>query len=401
MKSPGKPSMPTPSWLKVSPATKMKLAQLFDRARRAAGATVDIATAVNEMGVNPKLRNYVAAGSVALSKVLDATKFEPWAQPGFVWPCLGCEFLQSVSSILADHPTTRKIATEEHIYQVTELDDMIVVFDVGNDKAIWAASDGNLSPHEMLKRIGTEMWKALGMRVWVSFGDLTTGNLVKFAKWEPGKVHPSEMTDLVLERIGQFLDAGHHRALMLYGDPGVGKSSIVNAVADRMAVPTLVLEQRQLIGMSSGNLNDILEMLQPDVVIIDDFDRFGGGGFQIGTVDRIRKTAKLLLVTVNDFDRIDSAVVRAGRFDDVIRVDSVRAVHDIIPDLPERLVEEVQRWPIAFVDELRLRLDVLGPDRLHDEVALLRERVRLQRTKRDDDEPDDETGDQSPKKETV
>ena len=259
---------------------KMRLAQTFDYARRAVGATVNIAEAVNDMGPNPKLRNYVATGAVALSKLLDATSFEPWTARGFVWPGIGSEFVQSIASILAEHPTTRKITTEDYIFQVTDLGDMIIVFDIGKDRTVWGASDHGLRPHQMVPRIGQEIWKALGMRVWVSSsGDIMP--TVKFETWEPGEIHPSEKTDQILDRTQRFLDAGHSRAIMLYGVPGVGKSSIVHAVAKQMAVPTLVLEQRQLLGISSGQLNDILNMLRPEVVIIDDFDRFGGGGFQI------------------------------------------------------------------------------------------------------------------------
>ena len=82
-------------------------------------------------------------------------------------------------------------------------------------------------------------------------------------------------------------------------------------------------------------------------------------------------------------------LVRAGRFDDVIPIESVRSVLDIIPDLPKELVSEVTLWPIAFLDELRVCLSVMGPDALQEEVAILRERVRIQKEKSDKKEKDD------------
>ncbi len=118
-------------------------------------------------------------------------------------------------------------------------------------------------------------------------------------------------------------------------------------------------------------------MLRPDVLVIDDFDRIPYLSGFLGSIDRIRERVKLFLVTMNNKEKLDPAVVRAGRFTDQFKVQRVRSVHDIIPEAEGKLHEELQDWPIAFLDELRIRIDVLGWEEATSEsrMAIMRQRV--------------------------
>ena len=129
--------------------------------------------------------------------------------------------------------------------------------------------------------------------------------------------------------------------------------------------------------MSVFSFHFLINFLRPEVLIIDDFDRIPRVNEMLGSIDFLRQRVRLLLVTVNNKDQMDPAVIRAGRFDDVIEVTSVRKTKDLIPELDAVLLAELDEWPIAFVEELRVRLDVLGKDTLEEEIQQLRERVRI------------------------
>ena len=150
---------------------------------------------------------------------------------------------------------------------------------------------------------------------------------------------------------------------------------MARALADSLNMPTLFIDATQVKYMGAHTLSYCLDLLHPYVVIIDDLDRIFDVSSLLSAIDRIHDTAKVFLVTANDIESFDAAIVRAGRFDEIEPVERVLAPKDIIDWLPEDVLQEIYKWPLSFVEELRLRLDILGKDCLPQELEKLRSRV--------------------------
>lgn len=367
-----------------NPITGVKVSQVLSRVNGALGTMSELANVVNDMGPAPGLRNYIALGIVAMSKAVGAADFNPHDDPRFVVPAVPWEIRTSLRRIYGQLPNTRMMDAAKSKYQITELDDgNIVVFQcsTGEDStgALWFVPKKPMKQADIQRRIGIEVWKVLGTRIEVavpeSFFEDKEGEV---QKWVAGEILESDQTEKVYTYLKKFLDQGHSRSIVLYGRPGTGKSCMVRAIVARMAAPTLYLEQRQVASMGSYSLYRLLELFRPEVLVIDDFDRIPFLESFLSSIDMVRSIVKLFIVTMNNKSNLDPAVVRAGRFTDQIEVKQIRQAGDIIPEVNGELLVEINRdWPVAFIDELRVRIDVLGlADATSEQrIAEMRQRV--------------------------
>jgi len=117
-----------------------------------------------------------------------------------------------------------------------------------------------------------------------------------------------------------------------------------------------------------------LDLLHPDIVIIDDLDCVYDVKSLLSAIDRIHRTTRLFIVTANDLESFDAAAVRAGRFDEIEVVRRVVMPEDMIPGLEESVYKDLNDWPVAFVEELGKRLEVLGDESLSEEMGRLKAR---------------------------
>ena len=193
-------------------------------------------------------------------------------------------------------------------------------------------------------------------------------------------------------RIKKFLPMGI-RAYALCGLPGVGKTTcicqIVKAVGLRsLRIPLLEVCAGAAVGQVHNGQSDqpdltaIVVMLQPDVIVLDDLDRAPPAVQDqlLDFIDRFRKTAKIILVSVNDIDSMDAALTRTDRLDDHLIVPSLGA-----PAVAQMLGAEAQHadrmadWPISFIHDYLERVEALGSTAAAREIDGLEARVRIQR----------------------
>jgi SpoVK/Ycf46/Vps4 family AAA+-type ATPase len=138
------------------------------------------------------------------------------------------------------------------------------------------------------------------------------------------------------------------KGILIAGIPGTGKSLTAKVTSLIFGVPLLKLDAGSLfashVGESEGNLRLVIavaEAIAPCVLWIDELEKGfnkNSGGTDGGTADRVygnflnwlseKKEAVFVVATANDVTKLDSALVRKGRFDEIFWVD--------LPDLSER-----------------------------------------------------------------
>ena len=140
---------------------------------------------------------------------------------------------------------------------------------------------------------------------------------------------------------------------MLVGPPGTGKTLLAKAVAGEAGVPFFSMSGsdfvEMFVGVGASRVRDLFRQAKeksPSIIFIDEIDAVGRARSKnpsMGGNDERENTLNALLTEMDGFgtnsgviilaatnraDMLDSALLRAGRFDRQISVD--------LPDLPER-----------------------------------------------------------------
>ncbi|HEU4947790.1 MAG TPA: ATP-dependent zinc metalloprotease FtsH [Kribbella sp.] len=177
-----------------------------------------------------------------------------------------------------------------------------------------------------------------------------------------------------LQEPGKFQAVGAKipKGVLLYGQPGTGKTLLARAVAGEAGVPFYSISGsdfvEMFVGVGASRVRDLFEQAKtnaPAIVFIDEIDAVGrhrGAGLGGGHDER-EQTLNALLVEMDGFDVrggviliaatnrpdvLDPALLRPGRFDRQIAVDA--------PDLPGReqiLKGHARGKPIAQDADLR------------------------------------------------
>ncbi len=119
--------------------------------------------------------------------------------------------------------------------------------------------------------------------------------------------------------------------ILLYGQPGTGKSSIASAIASKYDVPLVYIKSEHV--LSRMYLN-ILRQVEADyntedinriklVVVFEEFDKFFGKSSIEGGIDKEVMNSiidnlpagTIIVATANDFNSFEPSVIRKGRFD--------------------------------------------------------------------------------------
>ena len=155
------------------------------------------------------------------------------------------------------------------------------------------------------------------------------------------------------------------KSFLLHGPPGTGKTLLAQALAGSARVPLIRTSYSDCQKM--GHQGDMLRALHtagehaiasaPSVLFIDEIDSFfgrdrPGNGYIVGVVnglltliDRVLATPGVILIAAtNERDRVDPAVVRAGRFDRHIPVglpDRKGIVEMLHAGLPATLAQDM------------------------------------------------------------
>lgn len=362
----------------------LRATKIVDKVKGVLNATKDVAHMVNEISGEPKLHNYLAVGTITLNKIANFFNFDPTEDPTMREPLfIPYEMKDFLRKIAAQYPTEFHGSENGQSLQISTIEGQVVIFrGSGWDVSMWfqVANEAEQEESEMkaIQAFGKATWESMGPRVEAVAPDKDgpREDMTYIKPWDPGEILPSDQTQEVSERTKKFLALGRKRSVMLHGPPGTGKTCMIRAIAEEINGTVLFLDSTQLSNIDSRTLSFFLDYLAPDIILIDDLDRVEKVSDLLSAIDRIRRNCKLLMVTVNHLKEMDSAVIRAGRFDDQIEVIRVRRPSDRISGLNEKVLKEIDEWPIAFIEELKARIETLGMETLDVEMEDLRKRVK-------------------------
>jgi len=190
---------------------------------------------------------------------------------------------------------------------------------------------------------------------------------------EGAKEEVQEIVDF-LKNPGKYTALGGKipKGALLVGPPGTGKTLLAKAVAGEAEVPFFSLSGsdfvEMFVGVGASRVRDLFKQAaqkSPSIIFIDEIDAIGrarGKNSMTGGNDERENTLNQLLTEMDGFgtdvnvivlaatnraDVLDSALMRAGRFDRQIYVD--------LPDIKERKeIFEVHIKPLKLADDVKI-----------------------------------------------
>jgi len=137
-----------------------------------------------------------------------------------------------------------------------------------------------------------------------------------------GYVSPIDVADFCAA-VDRFHAGGLSRSSLLWGPPGVGKTTFASLVAAHLGARLLVVESDPLNRLSNSGLQleQLIQIVDPRVVLFDDVDRIDRPERLLGEVERLGRAGgprRLILGSVNDLGRLPAALRRPGRFDEIV-----------------------------------------------------------------------------------
>jgi len=166
------------------------------------------------------------------------------------------------------------------------------------------------------------------------------------------------------------------KGILLYGEPGVGKTLLAKAIAGEANVPFISVSGsdfvEMFVGVGAARVRDLFETARkhaPCIVFIDELDALGrarGAGFVGGGNEEREQTLNQLLVEMDGFDSssgivvigatnrpdiLDRALLRPGRFDRQIYVPKpdLKGRYEILKvhAKNKKLAPDVDLWLVA------------------------------------------------------
>lgn len=170
-----------------------------------------------------------------------------------------------------------------------------------------------------------------------------------------------------------FREAGLRRNVLIQGPPGCGKSTFCRHAAGELSGRTVMLTPDFYDSIRCGDWRSLVDLLRPEMVIIDDVDRVGHGLdaklrlFEEGYCD-----VPFVLFTSNDHTKLPKAMRRPGRIDQIIEVDppSKELRWKLIREMAAREGVEVPDAELSRLDDI-----LVGQSTAHLVEALRRARV--------------------------
>lgn len=186
--------------------------------------------------------------------------------------------------------------------------------------------------------------------------------------------------------IKKFYDNNKNRAIIFYGNPGVGKSTVIKQIAKDLNAKTIRISMDSFKDFDMEKMFSLIDILKPEVLIIDDFDKIEMTPSMLPIFENLHRQIKLTMISVNNLNYFEDNIglIRPERFDKFIKVERLDdiIIEKIIGKDYMHLIEKIKDWPAAYIRELKENIDVLGADIIDKYVAELQERIEFQNKER-------------------
>jgi adenylate kinase family enzyme len=203
---------------------------------------------------------------------------------------------------------------------------------------------------------------------------------------------PSQKAQEMSSYLKKCIDAEVSRSVLLYGPPGTGKSTMARTIVSSLGLRSFRIRVEDIADISTATVFEAIRIFQPDAIIIDDFDRLGNQASMLEALEYFQRHTKLVIATVNNKNRLDDAILRPGRFDELICVKQLdeEVIRNVLGAAHSSAFSLVKDWPIAFVQEYVKRRRFMTPKEAQESIRELADRA--QRMLRSDDDENDVTG---------
>lgn len=217
---------------------------------------------------------------------------------------------------------------------------------------------------EARRAIREELWKSYNTNTLVtSCSSIPSDSSTKFRADNLLLPLKSEFGKELSEYVLKFLNKNIGRSILLYGPPGTGKSTIARYIVNEHNMKSV----RFKLDSSDSQINEnviytAIDILQPEAVLLDDFDRIGYQERLLDLLQYFSNKVKLIIATANDCSNILDACLRPERFDELIEVLYIdeNVINELVENVTEDELREIKTWPIAYIREYAKLKSVLG-----------------------------------------
>jgi ATPase family associated with various cellular activities (AAA) len=294
------------------------------------------------------------------------------------------DFTRLVVDVLSHKPhKIIKTADERTVIHIIDIDDVKFGY-VKNMKTnfverVYVEADKIPEAKEVIKR---ELWRKMKDENIVlqhsrnlRGNDGETFSIEKDCAFRP---MPSKRAEEYTGYLRKCVAAGVTRSVMLYGPPGTGKSTMARTIIHSLGMKSLRIRVEDIEKIDTATVFEAINLFEPDAVILDDFDRSNSQVKLLEILEYFQRHVKIVIATVNSKNRLDEAIVRPGRFDELMQVkqmddDVIRAV------LGEKYADSldlVRGWPIAFIHEYIKRRTYMSSSEAEESMKELASRVK-------------------------
>lgn len=249
--------------------------------------------------------------------------------------------------------------------------------------------DDELEHERIIKAMSEAVWEILGDRICMA--PLEKGWGWEFTRDPLTTSAPSAASEAIWDEVERMHKHDINRAILLYGESGTGKSYIIRDVIHRAGGRSLRIEFDMVNYLK--DVDELIRFLQPSALAIDDLDHSSNQSSIFNKFERIKAVCKLMLVSVNDIEKLNPASLRPGRFDRLIEINRLdEGVYDRMLagiQLTEEQSARVREMPAAYISEFVTLANICGTDiaiEALSELELRRNHIRLLIEGDDEDE---------------
>lgn len=356
----------------------------------------DVASNLADAAAKPTPFNVIKCGLNIWRTMNDNQVYaEEYFSPDWCAPFNEC-FNDFIVSVLEDLPCkVIKTSEEERLIKIAQVKGeeigWILHTTQGEIQGVYVRKDRKEEARAALKQA---QWEKVQHRYIVmekipGKGDYSES--IHFTKDEDIVGLQSKKADEYSKYLKRCMDAGVARTILFYGPPGTGKSTIARALADRLDLRTLRIRVEDIGNFDNTVIFEAIDIFKPDAIILDDLDRAMQQTHLLETMDRFHKHIKLVFATVNHQEQLDDALLRPGRFDEIVkirRLDDV-VIKNVLGEVNAHMFDKVKDWPVAFVQEYVTRRRFMDEEEALRACKELQRRVDKLRSYDDDEEEED------------